>query len=195
LYLEKDCFEKSQNYSAQVAAELNIHLEAPLSTKTVRHELYKSIVHGGAAIARPLITESNAQMRKRWCYDHKTWTPNNWKCMRDCVILSDVSSFMLFPTSIRKSLHLENTQGNLQFRMPGSNSETQGRFFDGLGSNVMVQCSVVPIITLHGQITAREYMDKLGNQVHHMLQMLFLNNDAVLQHDSAFIHRAGTVQS
>jgi hypothetical protein len=28
-----------------------------------------------------------------------------------------------------------------------------------------------------------------------MLQMLFLNNDAVLQHDSAFIHRAGTVQS
>jgi hypothetical protein len=49
--------------------------------------------------------------------------------------------------------------------MPGYNSETRGRFCDGLGSNIVVQHSVGPIITLHGQITAREYVDRLDNQM------------------------------
>jgi hypothetical protein len=31
--------------------------------------------------------------------------------------------------------------------------------------------------TLHGQITAKEYMDRLGNQVHPMIQTFFLKND------------------
>jgi hypothetical protein len=79
--------------------------------------------------------------------------------------------------------------------MSGSNSETRGRFCDGLGSNIVVQYSVGLIITHHGRITAREYMDRLGNQVRPMIQTLFLNNDAVYQDDSAPIHTAGTVQS
>jgi hypothetical protein len=53
------------------------------------------------------------------------------------------------------------TQGSLQSGMPGSSSETWGRFCDGLGNNIIVQYSVGPIITLHGQITAREYVDRL----------------------------------
>jgi transposase len=48
----------------QVRAELNIHLEDPISTKTIRRELQKSNIHGRAVIAKPLITESNAHMRK-----------------------------------------------------------------------------------------------------------------------------------
>jgi hypothetical protein len=48
----------------------------------------------------------------------------------------------------------------------------------------MVQYSVGPIITLHDQITAREYVDRLGNQVHFMIQT-FLNSDAVFQDNSA----------
>jgi hypothetical protein len=44
--------------------------------------------------------------------------------------------------------------------MSGSNSKTRGRFCDGLGSNIVVQYSVCPIITIHVQITAREYMDR-----------------------------------
>jgi hypothetical protein len=60
-----------------VAAELNVHLENTVSTKTVRSEFYKSNIHGRAAIAKPLIAESNAQMRKRWCHDHKTFTSGN----------------------------------------------------------------------------------------------------------------------
>jgi hypothetical protein len=79
--------------------------------------------------------------------------------------------------------------------MPGSNSETRGRFCDGLGSNIVVLYSVCPIITLHGRNTAREYVDRLGNQVHPMIKALFACNDAVFQDDSAPIHIAGTVQS
>jgi hypothetical protein len=47
-------------------------------------------------------------------------------------------------------LHLKNNQGSLQSRMPGSNSKIRGRFFHGLCSNIVVQYSVGPIITLHG---------------------------------------------
>jgi hypothetical protein len=64
-----------------VTAELNVHLENPVSTKTVRREIYKSNIHGRASIAKPLITESSAQMRNY----HKTWTSNNWKRERDMV--------------------------------------------------------------------------------------------------------------
>jgi hypothetical protein len=53
-----------RNAAAQVTAELNIHLEDSVSTKTARSELHKSNIHGRAAIAKLLITGSNAQMRK-----------------------------------------------------------------------------------------------------------------------------------
>jgi hypothetical protein len=157
-YTEKDCFEKSHNYcsTGEGAAELNIHLEDPVSTKTVRRDLHQSNIHSKAAIAKPLITGSNARMRKRWCHDHKTWTSGNCKRARDMVrwvVLHAVPY-------IRKGWHLENTQGSLQSEMPGSNSETLGRFCDGLGSNIVIQYSVGPIITswmkyckgVHGQV-------------------------------------------
>jgi hypothetical protein len=68
--------------------------------------------------------------------------------------------------------------------MPGSNSEALGGFCDGLGSSIMVWYSVGPIITFHGRITAREYVDGLCNQAHPMMQLLF-TDDAVFQDDSA----------
>jgi hypothetical protein len=80
-------------------------------------------------------------------------------------------------------------------RIPDANSETRGRFCDSLSSNIVLHYSVAPIITLHGRITAREYVNMLGNHVHPMIQTLFRNNDAVFQDDSAPIHTAGTVQS
>jgi transposase len=108
--------------AAQVTAELNIHHEHPVSIKTVIHELHKSNIHGTAATPKPLIIESNAQMRKRWCHNHKTWTSDNWKCTCDMirrVILHAVPY-------IKKSLRFENAQGNLQSGMPDSNSELGG---------------------------------------------------------------------
>jgi transposase len=65
--------------AAQVTAELNIHLEDPVSTKTIQCELHKSNIHGRAEIAKPLFHESNVQVCKRWCHDHKTWMSDNWK--------------------------------------------------------------------------------------------------------------------
>jgi hypothetical protein len=95
---------------------------------------------------------------------------------------------------IMKSLHLENTQESQQFIMPGSNSEIWRRFCDGLGSNIVVQYAVDSIITFHARITARVYVDWLGNQVHPMIQ-IFLNNNAVFQDDNAAFHTAGAGQS
>jgi hypothetical protein len=80
--------------------------------------------------------------------------------------------------------------------MPSSNSETRVRLCDGFGSNIVVEYFVGPIITPHDRITAREYVDMLGNQVHPMIQTLFPNDDAVFQDDdNGLIHTAGTVQS
>jgi hypothetical protein len=45
------------------------------------------------------------------------------------------------------------------------------------------------------RMSLREYMDRLGNQVHPVIQALFLNNGAVFQDDNYPIHAAGTVQS
>uniref|UniRef100_A0A672QTQ3 Uncharacterized protein n=1 Tax=Sinocyclocheilus grahami TaxID=75366 RepID=A0A672QTQ3_SINGR len=36
--------------------------------------VHKANIHERATIATTLITNTKAKMRKRWCYDHKTWT-------------------------------------------------------------------------------------------------------------------------
>jgi hypothetical protein len=50
------------------------------------------------------------------------------------------------------------------------------------------------VITLNGQITASDYMDILGSQVHPVVWMLLLPNDAIIQDDSSPIHTARSVQ-
>jgi hypothetical protein len=69
---------------AQVTPELNIHIH-PVSTKTALRFFHKSNIHGRAEIAKPLITESDAQLRKQWSHDHESWTSDNWKRARDMV--------------------------------------------------------------------------------------------------------------
>jgi hypothetical protein len=96
------------------------HLEDHGSTKSVQSELHKSKIHSRTAIAKPPITESNAQIRKWRCHNHKTRTSDKWKCVNDMVrwvILHAVPY-------IRKSLCLENTKESLQFGMTCSTSET-----------------------------------------------------------------------
>jgi hypothetical protein len=73
----------------------------------------------------------------------------------------------------RCSLHQEEFKFEEHPRKPtirnacfGSNSETRGSFCDGLGNGIVVKYSVGFITTLHGRITAREYVDRLCNQVH-----------------------------
>jgi len=47
-----------------MTAELSIHPAYPVSTKTWQ-EVHKSNICGRAAIAKPLITENNAEQQKR----------------------------------------------------------------------------------------------------------------------------------
>ena len=48
--------------------------------------------------------------------------------------------------------------------MPGSNCETWSQICDDLGTNIYY--SARPVLTLNGRITASDYMDILGSQVH-----------------------------
>jgi hypothetical protein len=107
------------------------------------------------------------------------------------VIWSDESPFTLFPASRRVYV----------WRTPKEayNPEYLVLTMEHGGGSVMVWAaklwdSVGPIMALHGRITARDYMDRLGNQMHPMIQTLFLNN-AVFENDNAPIHTAGTAQS
>jgi hypothetical protein len=78
-------FGKSHNYcsTGDLTQELNIHTEDLISTQIVRRD--KSNIRGRAAFDEPLISESNAPIRKRWCHEHKTWASDNWKRARDMV--------------------------------------------------------------------------------------------------------------
>jgi hypothetical protein len=78
-----------------VQAELNIHFEDTVSTKTVQQQLHKSTIPSTAATATRMITESSTKSRKRWCDDHNTWTSDVWKY----VVGSGKSSFTSFSTS------------------------------------------------------------------------------------------------
>ncbi len=53
----------SRNY-CKVIANLNIHHEDPVSTKTDQKELYKANVHERAAIAKTLIKDTSAKMKE-----------------------------------------------------------------------------------------------------------------------------------
>jgi hypothetical protein len=67
----------------------------------------------------------------------------------------------------------------------------------GRGS-VLISAAVIIVfwcsnITLNGEITARDYVDMVGNQLHPMILTLFQNNDAVFEDDNVPIHAAVTV--
>jgi hypothetical protein len=79
------------------------------------------------------------------------------------------------------SIRLENTQSGIP---SFSSKRRHGRFCDGLGNNIMVLL-VGPIGTLNDRIIAREYVNRLDNDVNLVIQRLFPNNDVVFQGNSA----------
>jgi hypothetical protein len=95
--------------------------------------------------------------------------------------------------NIGAGLCLVNTQGILHSWMPSSNCETWRWIYDDLGSNILVFCSSYNYS--EWLITANDYVDTLGNQLHLMVHMLFPNNNAVFQDDNSPIHTAGSIQS
>ncbi|KAL6477195.1 hypothetical protein MHYP_G00156940 [Metynnis hypsauchen] len=89
--------KKHKTTAAQITAELNVHLNSPVSTRTVPRELHRVNIHGRAAIAKPLVTRANAKRRFQWCKERKSWAVDNVKH----VLFSDESTFTVFPTSGR----------------------------------------------------------------------------------------------
>jgi hypothetical protein len=63
--LKRIMFKNHKTAAAKVTAKLNIHLEDPVSSQTVRRELHKSNIHGRTAIVKTLTTENKAKKRKR----------------------------------------------------------------------------------------------------------------------------------
>jgi hypothetical protein len=55
--------------------------------------------------------------------------------------------------------------------------------------------SAGPIINFNGRITATDYVDILGHQMHPMVQMLLPNKDAIFKVDISLIRKARSVQS
>jgi hypothetical protein len=92
----------------------------------------------------------------------KTWTSDKWKRARDMVrwvVLHAVPY-------IRKTLlTFGEHQRKYTIRNAWFQQWNMGRFCDGLGTYIIAHYSVGPIITLHGWIPAREYVDRLGNRV------------------------------
>jgi hypothetical protein len=80
------------------------------------------------------------------------------------MIWSDESSFTLFPTSARVYVWRTPKQTYKQECLVPTVKHL-GRICEGLGSNIVVQYSVGPIITLHSQITARKSVDRLDPDV------------------------------
>jgi len=123
---------------------------------------------------------------KRWCDDHKTWPSDDWKY----IIWSYVLSFTLFPTSgwvyvwtSPKDIH--NPACLVPVVKHGARS-------------VMIWAAISSILLVlylfWSQITASDYVDILGSQLHPMIQVLFPNNDTIFQDDLP-IHTARSVQS
>jgi hypothetical protein len=67
-------------------------------------------------------------------------TPGHQKTLNVHVILSDETSFTQSPTSGRVYIWKTPKEAYSLDCMPSSNSETQGRFYDGVGSNIVVFC-------------------------------------------------------
>jgi hypothetical protein len=97
---------------------------------------------------------------------------------------SDDSSFTLFPTSGRVYIWRTPKEAyNPECLIPTVKHGIGSVMV--VGSHIVVQYSVGPIINLHDRITGREYVDSLSNQVHPMNQTLFPSNDLVFRDDNA----------
>jgi hypothetical protein len=128
----EDSSEKSQNYCSTAEKRSEYSSWRHVSIKTTPRELHKSDIYSRAAIVKLGLLK----VMLRLCHDRKILTSGNWKRARDMVrwvVLHAVPY-------IRKSIHLENTQRSLQSGMPGSNSETRGKFYDDLDSNIVIFC-------------------------------------------------------
>ena len=71
--------KKHKTTAAQLTAELNVHLDSAVSSKTVCRELHRVNIHGQAAIAKSPVTRANGKRRFQRCRQRKSWAVDNVK--------------------------------------------------------------------------------------------------------------------
>jgi hypothetical protein len=151
--------------AANVTAELIFNLKT-LFHKTVRLYLHKSNFHGRAVIAKHLVTENRAQRRKGWCDGHKIRTSDDWKYI--------IGSYV--------ALHvIPNIRPVYIWRTPKEifNPECLIPTVKHWGGTVIILAAISfysagPIITLHGRITASDYVDISRYHLHPKIQIFSL---------------------
>ena len=171
-----------------MTAELNIHLEVPVCTKTVST---LSFTNPTSTVALQLLNLWLLKVMFRCVNDDVTTiNPGNQ--------ITGNAWYGQMSRPPRSSLHQEKfTFGERPKKAKIRNAwfqETHGR------GPVMVWAAIScyfrgPITILHGRITSSDYVDILGNQIQPMIQTLFPNNHVVFKDDNAPIHTVGTVQS
>jgi hypothetical protein len=125
---------------------MNIHIEDPVSTKAVRRELTNQT----SKVRLQLLNFRLLKEMLRYVIDGVTTIKPGYQTTGNARVIWPDRVVLHAVPNIRKSLRSENTQGNLQSRMPGSKSESRERFCDGLVSNVVV------FSWSHGLITTKE---------------------------------------
>jgi hypothetical protein len=119
-YNERECLKNHRSTGTQVTPELYIQFEYPDSTETKRLVMYKSSIHGKAAIAKPL----TAEIMLRCVNDVITTVePGRETTGNARVIWSDESSFTLFPTSGRVCVWRTPKEAYNPECLVGSNTE------------------------------------------------------------------------
>uniref|UniRef100_A0A3B3RT27 Tc1-like transposase DDE domain-containing protein n=1 Tax=Paramormyrops kingsleyae TaxID=1676925 RepID=A0A3B3RT27_9TELE len=178
--------KKHKITAAQLTAELNAHLDSPVSTKTVRRELHRLNMHSQPAVGKLLITCVNAECWFQRCQQRKIWAVDNVKN----VLFSGESTFTVFPTSRKVTVWRSSKVAyHLDYCVPSVQHK---------GESVMVWAAISwhslgPLLVLDGQVTAKDYLTILEDHVHPMIQTFYPEGGAVYQDDNVPIHTARLV--
>jgi hypothetical protein len=134
LYIEKDYFKKSQNYCSTGDSRTEYSSWRPPFPQKLSNV---SFTNSTCVVGLRLINLWLLKVMLR-CVNDGVMTIKLGIRQPESHMWYGQMSHPLRCSLHRKSLHLEDTQGNLQSWMPGSNSETLERFCDGLSSNIVV---------------------------------------------------------
>lgn len=81
----------------EIAAEVNVSRQKPVSVTTVKRRLRQAGLYGRIAMRKPLLRKGNKVKRLTWAREHKDWTVEDWKK----VLWTDESKFLTFGSNRR----------------------------------------------------------------------------------------------
>ena len=171
-----------KNTAPKITAELNNHLENPLSSKSVR-KLHKDGFHGRGAIRKPLFSQTNITMRLE-CSWNFFWSLEKLKN----VIFWDETSFFLFPISGRIYVWRQPKETFDPDCLLPTVKHREGSLMIFISWK-----SDDPMVSLHDRIKRQDYFRILSDQIHLMADEVFPEENTIFQDDNALIPSAKIV--